>query len=154
MESFKTCKKHTKYLLIMVDASTTYTIIEPIKNLKTRDTIKVLLYLMCLFGVPTRIISDTRPSFTSYGFKIYRDTYGIKRVVTGVAMSRSNKQCRQYNKTVVDALVTIAATKVPQHWNLEDKKVQIVLNTAHNKGINTTPMRVLMPFDERTVGGN
>ncbi|KAK2578390.1 hypothetical protein KPH14_011876 [Odynerus spinipes] len=147
---FETSRKHNKYLLVMVDAFTKFVIIEPVKMQKTRHTLKVLMDLINLFGCPTRIISDRGTAFTSHSFKAFCTTYAIKHVLNAVATPRANGQCERYNKTIVSSLAATAAGKDPREWDTFIKKVQSVLNTMHNKSINTTPMKALIGCDVRS----
>lgn len=105
---FKTSQKRNKFLLVVVDAFTKFTVIEPVKSKKT-CYVKVLLNFSYLFGVSTRIISDRETAFTSRTFCTFRSTHGIKHVLNAVATSRANGQCEQYNKTIVQDLAKIAA---------------------------------------------
>lgn len=133
----------------MVDAFTKFTIIEPVKSQKACYVVKILTNLIYLFGVPTRIISDRGTAFTSQAFGTFCNTYGIKHVLNAVATPRANGQCERYNKTIVQALATTTAGQDPRDWDLVIKQVQSALNTMHNKGINTTPMKALIGCNTR-----
>lgn len=87
---FETSRKKNKYLLVVVNGFTKFAIIETVKSQKTRHTVKVLMDLICLFGCPSRIISDRGTSFTSENFKVFCTTYGIKHVLNAVATPRAN----------------------------------------------------------------
>lgn len=141
---FETSRKGNKYLLVIVDAFTKFTIVKPVKDQKTRHTEKVLLNFMYLFGVPTRIISDRGTSFTSRRFALLCQTYGIKHVLNAVATPRANRQCERYNKTIVDALATSAASQNSRDWDTQVKRVQSTINTMHN-------MKALTGCETKTV---
>lgn len=106
---FETSRKHNKFLLVLVDAFTKFTIIEPVKSQKTSYVVKILTNLIYLFGVPTRIISDRGTAFTSQTFRMFCTNYSIKHVLNAVATPRANGQCERYNKTIVQALATTTA---------------------------------------------
>lgn len=146
---FETSRKRNKFLLVMVDAFTKFTIIEPVKSQKTCYVVKILMNLLYLFGVPNRIISDRGTAFTSQAFRTFCDAYGIKHVLNAVATPRANGQCERYNKTIVQALATTMAGRDPRDWNLVIKQIQSTLNTIHNKGIGTTPMKALIGCNTR-----
>jgi len=148
---FETSRKRNKFLLVIVDAFTKFTIIEPVKSQKTCYVTKILIDLICLFGVPTRIISDRGTAFTSQAFRMFCDNYGIKHVLNAVATPRANGQCERYNKTIVQALATTTAGRDPSDWDSVIKQVQSALNTAHNKGINTTPTKALIGCETRSA---
>lgn len=136
---------------MLVDAFTKFTIIEPVKSKKACYVIKVLTNLIYLFGVPRRIVSDRGTAFTSQAFRMFCDNYGIKHVLNAVATPRANGQCERYNKTIVQALATTTAGRDPRDWDTVVKRVQSALNTTHNKGINTTPMKALIGCETRSA---
>lgn len=146
---FVTSKKKNKYIFVIVDAFTKFTVVEPVHNQKSKHVIKVLTDLIYLFGVPTRIISDRGTAFTSQTFRIFCDTYGIKHILNAVATPRSNGQCERYNKTIVSALSTTAAGKDERDWDKYVKQVQSALNTSFNRGINSTPMTALIGYNSK-----
>lgn len=148
---FETSRKHNKFLFVLVDAFTKFTIIEPVKNQKTYYVIKVLTNLIWLFGVPNRLISDRGTAFTSQSFRIFCNNYGIKHVLNAVATPRANGQCERYNKTIVQALATTTAGRDPRDWDTIAKQIQSALNTTFNKGINTTPTKALIGCETRSA---
>lgn len=81
---FETSRKRNKFLLVLVDAFTKFTIIEPVKSQKASYAVKILTNLIYLFGVPTRIISDRGTAFTSQTFRMFRTSYGIKHILNAV----------------------------------------------------------------------
>lgn len=147
---FETSRKRNKFLFVLVDAFTKFTIIEPVKSQKACYVIKILTNLIYLFGVPCRIVSDRGTAFTSQAFHMFCDTYGIKHVLNAVATPRANGQCERYNKTITQALATTTAGRDSQDWDTAIKQVQSALNTTFNKGINTTPIKALIGCEMRS----
>lgn len=146
---FETSRKRNKFLLVIVDAFTKFTVVEAVKNQKAQYVVKILMNLSYLFGIPTRIVSDRGSAFTSQAFKTFCKTYGIKHVFNAVATPRANGQCERYNKTIVQALATTMAGRDPRDWDLAVKQIQSALNTMHNKSINTTPLTALIGCEVR-----
>ncbi|KMQ89880.1 transposon ty3-g gag-pol polyprotein isoform x2 [Lasius niger] len=68
-----------------------------------------------------------------------------------MATSRANGQCERYNKTIVQGLATTMAGRDPRDWDSVIKQVQSALNTTHNKGINTTPVKALIGCETRSA---
>ncbi|KMQ98328.1 transposon ty3-g gag-pol polyprotein isoform x2 [Lasius niger] len=87
---FETSSKNNKFLFVLVDAFTKFTIIEPVKSQKACYVVKILTNLIYLFEVPHRIISDRGTAFTSQAFRMFCDSYGIKHVLNAVATPRAN----------------------------------------------------------------
>lgn len=148
---FETSRKQNKFLLVAVDAFTKFTIVEPVKSQKTCYVTKILTNMIYLFGVPNRIISDRGTAFTSQAFRTFCHHYGIKHVLNAVATPRANGQCERYNKTIEQALATTMAGRDPRDWDSVVKQVQSALNTTHNKGINTTPMKAFIGCETRSA---
>jgi len=148
---FETSRKHNRFLVVIVDAFTKFVIIEAVKSQKACYVTRIITDLMYLFGVPTRIISDRGTAFTSQAFRTFCSTHGIKQVLNAVATPRANGQCERYNRTIVQALATTTAGWDPRDWDLAVKQVQSALNTMHNKGINTTPMKALIGCETRSM---
>lgn len=147
---FETSRKQHKFILVLVDAFTKFTIVEPVRSQKASYVIKILTNFIYLFRTPTRLISDRGTAFTSQAFRMFCDSYGIKHVLNAVAIPRANGQCERYNKTIVQALATTTAGRDLRDWDTVLKQVQSAINTTHNKGINTTPMKVLIGCEVRS----
>ena len=136
-------------MLVIVDAFTKFVIIEAVKSQKSQPVVRVFQQLMCLFGVPTRIISDRGSAFTSHSFQLFCETYNIKHVLNAVATPRANGQCERYNRTILAELATLGADSNSTEWDTHVKEVQSAMNTCFSKGINTTPSEALMGYHPR-----
>ena len=117
VEPFESSNKKNKYILVIVDAFTKFTIIEPVKDTKTKRAIKILLNVIHLFGVPHWIISDRGMAFTARSFTIFCSTYGFKHVLNAVATPRANGQCERYNRTIVASLAATVAERDHRTWD-------------------------------------
>jgi transposase InsO family protein len=148
---FETSRRGNKFLLVLVDAFTKFTIIEPVKSTKVKPVVRTLQNIMCIFGVPSRLITDRGSAFTSRTFKIFCETYAIRHVLNAVATPRSNGQCERYNKTIVTMLATTSVESEGELWDTHVKNLQSALNTAFNKGINSTPVKALLGYQAKPV---
>lgn len=91
---FESSNKKNKYVLVIVDAFTKFTIIEPVKDTRAKRTIKILVNVIHLFGVSHRIISDRGTAFMARSFTVVCSTYGIKHVLNAVATPRAGYKAR------------------------------------------------------------
>lgn len=148
---FETSRSGNKFLLVIVDAFTKFVIIEAVRSTKAKPVIRALQNVMCLFGVPTRIISDRGSAFTSKSFQVFCESYAIKHVLNAVATPRANGQCERYNKTIVSMLSTMSVEKDSDEWDTYVKSVQSALNTAFNRSINTTPVKALLGYQATSM---
>ena len=151
MDPFETSKKGKKFLLVVVDAFTKFTLIEPVKSTKVKPVVRTLQNMMCIFGVPTRMITDRGSAFISRTFKIFCETYAIRHVLNAVATPRSNGQCERYNKTIVSMLATTSVDAQGNLWDTHVKELQSALNTSFNKGINSTPIKALCGYQAKPM---
>jgi transposase InsO family protein len=62
--------------------------------------------LVCLFGMPNRIITDNGSQFTSGLFREYCASIGTKICFSSVAYPRSNGQSERANAEVLKGLTT------------------------------------------------
>jgi hypothetical protein len=78
---FQTSKHGNKFLFVVVDAFTKFTVIEPVKSTKVKHVTSILKGIMCIFGVPVRIISDKGRAFTSRTFRLFCEAYAVRHVL-------------------------------------------------------------------------
>jgi hypothetical protein len=148
---FETSRTGNKFLFVVVDAFTKFTIIEAVRSQKAKVVIRALRSIMCIFGVPIRIESDRGSAFTSRTFRMFCETYGIKHTLNAVATPRANGQCERYNHTIVNMLATSSVEAESDLWDTHVKELQSALNTSFNKGINTTPVQALSGYQARPI---
>jgi hypothetical protein len=104
---FLRTKSGNTQILVIVDAFTKFIQLYAIKSTKPRYTVAALRELIKSFGVPKRIISDRGTSFTSNGFKVFTDQFGIAHHLNAVGMPRGNGQVERYNRTILNSLATM-----------------------------------------------
>lgn len=73
------------FILVIIDAFTTFVDITAVRNTKSATNIRVFREHFSYFGVPTRLITDQGTSFTSRQFKTFIQSCGIKHVLNAVA---------------------------------------------------------------------
>ncbi len=70
------------YFLIIIDAYSKYLEIYPTKSLTSATTIRLLRSCFSRWGLPTTIVSDNAPGFTSEEFESYLYLQGIRHVLS------------------------------------------------------------------------
>lgn len=146
---FETSKKGNRYLLVIVDSFTKFTIIEPVRDTKTNYVTQAMMNIFYLFGVPSRIITDRGTAFTSKTFGMFCSSYGLKHILNAVSTPRANGQCERYNRTILSALATSAAGTSECLWDTFVKKVQSAMNCTFNKSIGVSPIEALAGYKPR-----
>lgn len=150
MGTFETSAAKNKFIFVIVDTFTKFTIIEPVRTTKVKSVIKILEGVISLFGVPSRIISDRGSSFTSRDFRLFCEAFSIKHILNAVATPRANGQCERYNRTILNMLATTSSETDSKFWDTHLKEIQSALNTSFNKGIATTPAKALLGYQPVT----
>lgn len=148
---FVRSRRHYSQILVIVDGFTKFSILEAVKNTKTRYVVKTLTQLIDIFGVPARIITDRGTSFTSHAFKTFCQEYGIKHIMNAVATPRANGQCERYNRTILGSLAALNGGMEDDAWDSHVKTVQRGLNSTINQSIKMTPSELLFGTRIRSV---
>ncbi|CAK9296501.1 unnamed protein product [Gordionus sp. m RMFG-2023] len=81
--------------LVCVDALSKFPIIRRMRDITTESTIKELLKIISLFGIPNMIVSDNGTNFTSSLFKKFCNDHGIDHIFTAPHHQQSNGQCER-----------------------------------------------------------
>lgn len=131
----KDCNTH---ILTVVDAFTKYVFVRPVKDLKTKNTVKALEKIFYDFGVPARIVSDRGTSFTSAAFKTFCDSHGVKHVLNAVACPRANGQAERFNQTILNSLSAQNSSGHERDWDKCLGKVQWGINNTVNASTQKT----------------
>jgi hypothetical protein len=92
------------YLYVTIDKFTKWVEVEPVCMIPTRWAVKFIRGLVCRFGVPNRIITESQ--FTSGLFRDYYESFGIKICFTSDAHPKSNEHAEHANTEVLKGLKT------------------------------------------------
>jgi transposase InsO family protein len=92
------------YLYVAIDKFTKWAKVEHVCAIPTRLAVKFIQGLVCLFGMPNRIITDNGNQFTSGLFREYCASIGTKICFSSVAYPRSNGQSERANAEVLKDL--------------------------------------------------
>lgn len=140
---FTKSKKGNAYILTVVDSFTKYVFVKPVKDTKTKSTLKVLESIFVDFTLPSRIISDRGTSFTSGAFKNFCDIHGIKHVLNAVACPRANGQAERFNQTILNSLTRHNTGNDERDWDTWLGKIQQGINNTINASTRKTASEAL-----------
>ncbi|CAK9297479.1 unnamed protein product [Gordionus sp. m RMFG-2023] len=76
--------------MVFLDAFSKFPIIRRMRDITTESTIKELLKIISLFGIPNKIISDNGTNFTSNLFKKFCSDHVIEHIFTTPHHQQSN----------------------------------------------------------------
>lgn len=146
---FVRSKSGNSYLLGIIDGFSKFIFIRPVKNLKSKTTIKILTDIFSTIGSPKIIISDRGTSFTSATFKKYMHSIGARHILNAVATPRANGQIERYNRTILESLAASNHGMDEREWDTHIQKVQWSLNNTLNRSTGTTASDIV--FGRRTM---
>lgn len=151
---FVRSKDGNSYILTVVDAFTKYVFVRAVKDLKTKNTVKVLEKIFYDFGVPARILSDRGTSFTSTAFQKFSNKLGIKHVLNAVACPRANGQAERFNQTILNSLSTQNSSGHERDWDKCLGKIQWGINNTINASTQKTATEAMFGMKLRDVLSN
>lgn len=136
-------KKGNTYILGVIDGFSKFIFVRPVRNTRSKTTIKVLEDIFATFGSPKIIISDQGTSFSSSEFKTFISSIGIKHVFNAVATPRANGQIERYNRTILNSLAAMNHGQDEKDWDSNVAKLQWSLNNTVNKSTGKTPAEIV-----------
>lgn len=138
--------KGNTYLLVVVDGTSKFVNITPVRNTKSSTSIKVLKDHISYFGAPARLITDRGTSFTSHSFEVFIKSLGIRHILNAVATPRANGQVERFNRSILEALSSKCSDKNDKNWDDHIWSIQLGLNTTVHKATGKSPVELLFGF--------
>ena len=109
--------KGNKYLLTVVDHFTRYALAVPITNREQATIVHALhRHLVCVFGIPSRFVSDCEPSFTSAVTKGLFKLLGIEMSHTTPYHARTNGATERFHR-FLGASLTMFVNTYKTDWS-------------------------------------
>ena len=130
-----------KFLLVITDYLTKYTIVRPTKSTGASEVIKIILQTVYLFRIPSVIISDRHQSFRSHLMLQVCKSLNIDKHSTASYCPQSNP-CEATNKTIVKILKSICQTN-PNDWPNLARSTQYAYNNNYHSSIGMSPFQAL-----------
>ncbi|KAL7293180.1 hypothetical protein TKK_0013328 [Trichogramma kaykai] len=110
-----TSSKRNKYFLVY--NFTKYVILEPCRDTKSDQVIKILENFCIHYGAPDRIISDRGTCFTSRSFEDFCKRHGIRHTLNSPRHAQANGQVERVNTTLVPVLQAMNEKDNDKHWD-------------------------------------
>lgn len=136
------------YILVIVDAFSKFTWLQPVPDTSTSHVITTMNLLVRIFGLPGRIITDRGKAFTSYQFNDYCKSKQIRHILNAVACPRANGQVERYNRTVLQSLIAYTGEN-DSDWEKFVPQVERGINTTTNSTTQKSPYELLYGFKPR-----
>lgn len=99
------CEKDKQYFLVLVDSHSKWLEVMPMKTTTSAKTIDVLRPLFASQGLPEEVVSDNGPQFTSWEFKQFLRSNGIRQTLVPAYHPASNGAAEKSVQTVKVALL-------------------------------------------------
>lgn len=134
--------KNYAHILAIIDAFTKFTWLFPVKSTTAAESLQKLKVITNIFGNPKRIITDKGTAFTANVFEDFcrEENIELRHCTTGVP--RGNGQIERIHRIVIASLSKLSIND-PEKWFLFVSNVQKVLNSTHQRAVNTTPFQLM-----------
>jgi transposase InsO family protein len=107
-----------RFLYATIDKFTKWSEATPVVKINKQSAMKFIRSVICIFGVPNRIITDNESQFTSGAFQGYYEDLGIQICNASIAHPESNGQVERVNAEILKGLKTHTYDGLKKH----DKK--------------------------------
>lgn len=131
-----------KHLFVVVDGFTKFTWIFPTKTTGAHEVLAKMEMLQQWFGNARRIISDQGPAFTSNAFEDWCRDENIEHVLVTTGVPRGNGQVERINRIIIPVLAKLSMEN-PDRWYQHVRRLQMCLNSTHQRSIGMSPFEVL-----------
>ena len=106
------------------------------------------------WGIPSRLISDRDPKFTSVFWKTLFAKCGVALGMTTAYHPSADGQAERTNQTVETALRCLLVGKYEENWDTLLTEVEYALNTAENASTSVSPFEALYGVKPREFLAN
>jgi hypothetical protein len=96
--------------VLCVDYYSKFPDISYLPNTTTATLVSALKTMFTRFGIPTEVVSDNGPQFSSREFKLFATTYGFKHTTSSPGYAQSNGQAERHIQTVKKLLLKAEAS--------------------------------------------
>ena len=139
-----------RYILVMIDVFTKYTVAVAIQDQTARTAIDVFTeHWLLKFGAPHRLLTDQGANFESQAFKNLCLLWKIDKVHTTPYHPAGNGVCERVNKTIKNGLQKTMQGKEKIEWDLYLPDVIFSYNTAVHDSTGFTPFRLMFGEEAR-----
>jgi transposase InsO family protein/ribonuclease HI len=136
----KTSSKGKKFILVITDAFSKYTVLAAIEN-KSADTVAEAFYekYLCIFGAPEQICSDRGKEFCNQILDKICKKWKIKRLKTSAMHPATNSSAESFNRTIIKYLTAMLEDTETLEWEGFLPALSFCYNTQIHKATLQTP---------------
>ena len=145
----KTSEQGNKYILVITDAFSKYTVMQAIPDKKAETVAKAFFEKwVTLFTCPKVLISDNGTEFVNRVFQELNRKFEIKHIRTASYHPQSNSPAESFNRTIIKYMKT-ALQNHTLDWEDQIPALTIAYNTRVHKSTLTTPFFLTFSLDPR-----
>lgn len=141
--------KGYRFVLIMVDAFTKYSLLYPINRQDADELKRAISNAVSLFGVPKLLVTDRGRMFEASSFVTWISEMGCDIHYITPEMHHSNGQVERYVRTLLN-MIRIQTTSKDALWSESIWRLQLVLNITKQKSTQASPLNLLVGLDGAT----
>jgi hypothetical protein len=104
-----------RFLFVSIDKFTKWPEATPVVSITQGAVVAFLKSIICIFGVPSRIITNNGTQFTSRLFREYCEGIGTQLCFASVAHPKSNGQVERENVEILKGLKTRTYVCLKKH---------------------------------------
>lgn len=138
-----------KFVLLIVDAFTKYTLLYPIYRQDVEELLRVFTNAVSLFGAPKLIVTDRGRMYQSARFLDFVKEIGSEIHLITAEMHQSNGQVERYARTVLN-LLRIETNHKGAAWSETLWRLQLTINVTKQKTTQASPLNLLVGADAAT----
>ena len=133
-----TTQKGNKFILVIVDFLTRYTVTMPLQTKSAKEVALALTSVFCEHGVPHVILSDNGLEFRNSVMAELSNILNFKHATIAVYHPASQGLVERTNQTIMIALRQLYDTR-PGEWDQYLPQTTLAVNSAYNSNIGDTP---------------
>ena len=140
-----------QYALVIIDVYSRYPMLYPLRNLETRTLISKMKNFFSFFGFPNALLSDKGSQFESKEFKMFLDSYNIKKLSTNAYHPNGNGVCERVNRTLKSCMfANLVARNLPRtRWTSAIDHTVLEYRTTIHSALKERPVDVFFAFNVR-----
>ena len=139
-----------KYILIIRDLTTRYTILFSLMSISTDQIIDALRIVISNFGPSNVLITDNAPEYVSEKLKLFLKKCNFKKVEVSVFHPQNQGCSERINKEINNLLRIYTAQYAIHDRDTLLPTIQLCINNTFNSSIGETPFLALFAHDPST----
>lgn len=141
-------KKGNEYLLTIMDVTTRFPEAVPLRNIKAKTIVEVLLQFFCRVGLPRELQSDRGSNFTSGVFQEVMSELGIVQVASSAYHPQSQGAIERYHQTLKTMMRTYCA-QWPGDWDTAMPFLLFAIRDSVNDSLGFSPFELVYGHEIR-----